>query len=352
MTNGTKERVGIVGCGRMGFSMLKHLIKKGYSTTVCDLSADALKRAADAGAKTAASPAELAKQCDFVILGVGYTDEVNAVVYGEDGLIENLAKGAIIAVSSTTSPYVVQEIAAAGKAKRHRRARRADLPRAFRGRRRHAAGAGRRRARRRGARPRRLWHVLLRLRASRQCRPRPGRQDHEQPAAVGERGRPDRSRTARGDHRHRPRETARRADDELRRVRRAQGVGHDLLHLGIEGHAGRRRDDRQGRALAADHRRDQGAGERSPPHQGEQSAELDRQGSDEISARLVPAEATAWPEREPGSRRDATRGGASHISNWLGLRRSRDARPETRESLKFPSGPSPWCRRRRTGSRR
>ena len=52
-----------------------------------------------------------------MILGVGYTDEVNAVVYGKDGLLDNLAKGAIIAVSSTTSPFVVQEIAAAAKPK-------------------------------------------------------------------------------------------------------------------------------------------------------------------------------------------------------------------------------------------
>jgi 3-hydroxyisobutyrate dehydrogenase-like beta-hydroxyacid dehydrogenase len=112
-----KERVGIVGVGRMGFSMLKHLVNKGYSVTACDLSADALKRATEAGARTAPSAAELAKQCDVVILGVGYTDEVNAVVYGKDGLIENLARGAIIAVSSTTSPFVVQEIAAAAKPK-------------------------------------------------------------------------------------------------------------------------------------------------------------------------------------------------------------------------------------------
>ena len=117
MANGTKDRVGIVGAGRMGFSMLKHLVNKGYDVTACDLSAEAIKRATEAGAKSAASPAALAKQCDFVILGVGYTDEVNAVVYGKDGLIENLARGAIIAVSSTTSPFVVQEIAAAAKPK-------------------------------------------------------------------------------------------------------------------------------------------------------------------------------------------------------------------------------------------
>ena len=117
MANEKKERVGIIGVGRMGHSMLKHLVKHGYDVTACDVSAEALTYAQKAGAKTADSTAALARQCDFVILGVGYTDEVNAVVYGKDGLLENLARGSIIAVSSTTSPYTVQEIDKAAKPK-------------------------------------------------------------------------------------------------------------------------------------------------------------------------------------------------------------------------------------------
>jgi 3-hydroxyisobutyrate dehydrogenase/2-hydroxy-3-oxopropionate reductase len=117
MTNGQKERVGIVGCGRMGFAMLKHLVKHGYGVTVCDLSPAQLNKAKEAGAATADSPGALAKQCDFVILGVGYTEEVHAVVYGEEGLIASLAPGAIIAVSSTVSPFTVQEIDQAAKPK-------------------------------------------------------------------------------------------------------------------------------------------------------------------------------------------------------------------------------------------
>jgi 3-hydroxyisobutyrate dehydrogenase/2-hydroxy-3-oxopropionate reductase len=85
--------------------------------SACDVSSEALTKAREAGAKTADSPAALAKQSDFVILGVGYTDEVNAVVYGDGGLLANLAKGSIIAVSSTTSPYVVQGIDQAAKPK-------------------------------------------------------------------------------------------------------------------------------------------------------------------------------------------------------------------------------------------
>ena len=97
--------------------MLKHLVKHGYAVTACDLSAEALAQARAAGGAAVDKPAALARQTDFVILGVGYTDEINAVVYGDDGLLANLAKGSIIAVSSTTSPAIVQEIDAAAKPK-------------------------------------------------------------------------------------------------------------------------------------------------------------------------------------------------------------------------------------------
>jgi 3-hydroxyisobutyrate dehydrogenase len=117
MTNGTKERVGIVGVGRMGLAMLKHLVKRGYVVTACDISGEQLAKARAAGAATADSPGALGRTCDFVILGVGYTDEVNAVVYGGNGLLATLAKGSIIAVSSTVSPATVQAIDQVAKPK-------------------------------------------------------------------------------------------------------------------------------------------------------------------------------------------------------------------------------------------
>jgi 3-hydroxyisobutyrate dehydrogenase len=105
-----KERIGIVGVGRMGLAMLKHLVKHGYAVTACDLDQAQLAKAREAGAAIAESPARLARAADFVILGVGYTDEVNAVAHGPDGLIANLTNGAVIAISSTVSPNTVQAI--------------------------------------------------------------------------------------------------------------------------------------------------------------------------------------------------------------------------------------------------
>ena len=111
----TKERIGIVGVGRMGLAMLKHLVKHGYAVSACDLDEKQLAKARAAGAAVAQTPAALAKSSDFIILGVGYTDEVNAVVHGENGLLAQLGKGSIIAISSTVSPFTVQAIDVAAR---------------------------------------------------------------------------------------------------------------------------------------------------------------------------------------------------------------------------------------------
>ena len=105
-----KEIVGIVGVGRMGLSMLKHMIRHGYQTIACDISEEQLQKAHEAGAQTVRSPAEMAKSASFVILGVGYDDEVNEVVLGDHGLLNTLKAGSLIAVSSTVSPETVKAI--------------------------------------------------------------------------------------------------------------------------------------------------------------------------------------------------------------------------------------------------
>ncbi len=112
-----KERIGIVGAGRMGLAMLKHLVRHGYEVTACDIDGAQLEKARAAGAATADTPAALARAAGFVILGVGYTDEVNAVVYGSNGLLANLPAGSIVAVSSTVAPDTVKAIDEVAKPK-------------------------------------------------------------------------------------------------------------------------------------------------------------------------------------------------------------------------------------------
>ena len=105
-----KEHVGIIGVGRMGLAMAKHLIKHGYPLTACDIDQKNAAQAREIGAQIVATPAELGKKATFVILGVGYDDEVNEVALGRDGVLATLASGSIIAVSSTVAPDTVKAL--------------------------------------------------------------------------------------------------------------------------------------------------------------------------------------------------------------------------------------------------
>jgi 3-hydroxyisobutyrate dehydrogenase len=105
-----KEHVGIIGVGRMGLALAKHLLKHGYPVTACDIDQKNAAQAREIGAQIAATPAELGKTATFVILGVGYDDEVNEVVLGRDGVLGTLASGSIIAVCSTVAPDTVKSL--------------------------------------------------------------------------------------------------------------------------------------------------------------------------------------------------------------------------------------------------
>ncbi len=104
-------RVGVVGIGRMGLSMLRHLIRQGYPVTACDLNPKQCDAARAAGAEIAATPADVGKAADFVIIGVGYDDEVLAVMTGDGGLLQTMRNGSVIAVSSTCAPAFVKSMA-------------------------------------------------------------------------------------------------------------------------------------------------------------------------------------------------------------------------------------------------
>ncbi len=76
-----------------------------------------MAQARQLGAQVAATPAALGKTATFVILGVGYDDEVNEVVLGRDGVLQSLAAGSVIAVSSTVAPDTVKALEAQARPK-------------------------------------------------------------------------------------------------------------------------------------------------------------------------------------------------------------------------------------------
>ncbi len=110
-------KTAFIGLGVMGFSMAGHLRAKGHEVTVFNRNASraeawvAQHGGADKAGRRAASPAEAARNADFVFICVGNDADVRAVTYGTDGVLAGMAKGAVLVDHTTASAEVAREIA-------------------------------------------------------------------------------------------------------------------------------------------------------------------------------------------------------------------------------------------------
>ena len=78
---------GIIGIGSMGMAMARNLHRKGLDLLVHDVRADALQAAAASGIKIAATPAEIARQCDLIIIVVVNAKQIAQVLSDAQGVL-------------------------------------------------------------------------------------------------------------------------------------------------------------------------------------------------------------------------------------------------------------------------
>ena len=92
--------------------MAGHLLKKGgHDVTVYNrTAAKAQQWAKEYGGKHAPTPREASKDCDFVMMCVGNDDDVRSVVYGDNGVLAGMKKGAILVDHTTASATVAKEV--------------------------------------------------------------------------------------------------------------------------------------------------------------------------------------------------------------------------------------------------
>src|SRR5687767_458275 len=105
-------KVAFLGLGVMGYPMAGHLLKKGgHDVTVFNrTAAKAQQWAREYGGKHAATPREAARECDFVMMCVGNDDDVRSVVYGDNGALAGMKKGAILVDHTTASAILAKEL--------------------------------------------------------------------------------------------------------------------------------------------------------------------------------------------------------------------------------------------------
>lgn len=105
------ERVGLIGLGIMGTPMARNLLKAGFPVVVWNRTRAKVDALVKEGARAAASPKDLAKEVDVVITMVRDSPDVEAVLFGKDGVFSATRPGLLVVDMSTISPEVTRRIA-------------------------------------------------------------------------------------------------------------------------------------------------------------------------------------------------------------------------------------------------
>ena len=105
-------RIGWIGVGVMGSSMLRRLHEAGHDCAVYTRTKEKAIELIETGVKWRNSPAEVAEDAELVCSIVGMPDDVREVALGPVGVASTIRKGACYVDFTTSSPALAEEIAA------------------------------------------------------------------------------------------------------------------------------------------------------------------------------------------------------------------------------------------------
>jgi 3-hydroxyisobutyrate dehydrogenase len=107
-----KPRVGVIGLGTMGGGVAGSLLRNGFATHVCDVRPAVVQSFVAKGAVACASPAELGKLCDIVIVLVVNADQTEQVLFGPQGAAGAMRPGSVVIMSVTVAPDFAERTSA------------------------------------------------------------------------------------------------------------------------------------------------------------------------------------------------------------------------------------------------
>ena len=105
-------RVGFVGLGTMGGAMAANAARAGFEVSAWNRTPGRADELKDLGVALRESPANVAAASDIVITIVSDTPDVEAVLFGPDGVAAGAEHGSLVIDMSTISPSATRDFAA------------------------------------------------------------------------------------------------------------------------------------------------------------------------------------------------------------------------------------------------
>ena len=104
-------KVAFIGLGVMGEPMARNLLKGGHTVRTFDVRPNVLEAVASEGAETANSPADSAKDADFIFTMLPSGKEVFQAAFGDEGFAQSMSEKTLLIDTSTILPADTDEIA-------------------------------------------------------------------------------------------------------------------------------------------------------------------------------------------------------------------------------------------------
>lgn len=111
------RKIAFIGLGIMGSPMAANLVKAGHTVTGFNLQQPAIDALVAAGGKGATSIAEAVADAEVVITMVPADPQVEQVILGEGGVLENVKPGTLVIDMSSITPQTSIKVEAAAKPK-------------------------------------------------------------------------------------------------------------------------------------------------------------------------------------------------------------------------------------------
>lgn len=104
-------QLGFIGLGIMGKPMSEHLVEAGHTVNVYDVASQSVDELAAKGAVACNSSREVAEKSEIIFIMVPDTADVEAVLFGEDGVAAGVKRGVIVVDMSSISPIATRDFA-------------------------------------------------------------------------------------------------------------------------------------------------------------------------------------------------------------------------------------------------
>ena len=108
------NKVGFIGVGIMGKSMVRNLMKAGFELHIYARTKSKVEDVIGEGAQFHESIKDCVQDCDAVITIVGFPQDVEEVYFDEGNILDSAKEGAYLIDMTTTSPQIAEKIYAEG----------------------------------------------------------------------------------------------------------------------------------------------------------------------------------------------------------------------------------------------